>query len=69
MKFSLCGKFLATAGKDQLLKVWVLKSFYAHFVDQFKRHNLDSKFIQINLHFFKTFSVNDINFRSNRCEF
>ncbi|XP_066933160.1 WD repeat-containing protein 44-like [Clytia hemisphaerica] len=31
MKFSLCGKLLATAGQDNIVRVWVLKESAAHF--------------------------------------
>ena len=39
MKFSGCGKLLATGGKDQILRVWILKAFYAEFVDLKQRYN------------------------------
>lgn len=31
MKFSLCGKLLATAGQDNIVRVWVLKEYAVHF--------------------------------------
>lgn len=31
MKFSTCGRLLATAGQDRILRVWVLRSAYAYF--------------------------------------
>lgn len=31
MKFSSCGRLLATAGQDQFVRVWVLKKYYDHF--------------------------------------
>jgi len=31
MKFSSCGKLLASAGKDQIIRIWVLKSYYDYF--------------------------------------
>lgn len=39
MKFSGCGKLLATGGKDQILRVWILKAYYAEFVDLKQRYN------------------------------
>ncbi|XP_025080244.1 WD repeat-containing protein 44-like [Pomacea canaliculata] len=33
MKFSPCGKLLATGGQDSILRVWVLKSCYSYFDD------------------------------------
>ena len=39
MKFSPCGKLLATAGKDQIIKIWVLSSFYHYFQDLIKKFN------------------------------
>lgn len=32
MKFSTCGRLLATAGQDRALRVWVLRSAYQHFL-------------------------------------
>lgn len=31
MKFSTCGRLLATAGQDRILRVWVMRSAYAYF--------------------------------------
>ena len=31
MKFSCCGRLLATAGQDRVLRVWVIRSAYAYF--------------------------------------
>jgi len=31
MKFSICGKLLATAGQDNVVRVWVLKEYASHF--------------------------------------
>lgn len=31
MKFSTCGRLLATAGQDRILRVWVIRSAYAYF--------------------------------------
>uniref|UniRef100_A0A2C9JF22 WD repeat-containing protein 44 n=1 Tax=Biomphalaria glabrata TaxID=6526 RepID=A0A2C9JF22_BIOGL len=33
MKFSPCGKLLATGGQDSILRIWVLKSTYSYFED------------------------------------
>lgn len=33
MKFSPCGKLLATGGQDNMLRIWVLKAAYPHFDD------------------------------------
>ncbi|XP_059148415.1 WD repeat-containing protein 44-like isoform X2 [Physella acuta] len=33
MKFSPCGKLLATGGQDSVLRIWVLKSTYTYFED------------------------------------
>lgn len=33
MKFSPCGRLLATGGQDNLLIVWVLKDAYSYFND------------------------------------
>lgn len=31
MKFSSCGRLLATAGQDKVLRIWVLKDAYQFF--------------------------------------
>jgi len=31
MKFSSCGRLLATAGQDKVLRIWVLKDAYPYF--------------------------------------
>lgn len=37
MKFSSCGRLLATAGQDKVLRIWVLKDAYSFFqVEQTK---------------------------------
>jgi WD40 repeat protein len=36
MKFSNCGRLLATAGQDRLIRIWVLKSQLAYFQDLIK---------------------------------
>ncbi|KAA0185741.1 hypothetical protein HAZT_HAZT010879 [Hyalella azteca] len=42
-KFSLCGRLLATAGQDQLLRVWVIKQAYSFFLDIRSKYNPDLK--------------------------
>ncbi|KAF2355217.1 WD40 repeat, partial [Trinorchestia longiramus] len=42
-KFSLCGRLLATAGQDQLLRVWVVKQAYNFFLDIRSKYNPDLK--------------------------
>ena len=43
MKFSPCGRLLATAGQDRLLRIWVLKDAYHYFEDLIKKFNADQK--------------------------
>ena len=43
MKFSLCGRLLATAGQDKVLRVWVLKSAFNYFLDMRTKYNADNK--------------------------
>lgn len=43
MKFSPCGRLLATAGQDRLLRIWVLKDAYHYFEDLIKKFNSDQK--------------------------
>lgn len=43
MKFSSCGRLLATAGQDRVLRIWVLKDAYIYFQDMRTRYNADQK--------------------------
>lgn len=43
MKFSPCGRLLATAGQDRVLRIWVLKTAFNYFQDMRSRCNADSK--------------------------
>lgn len=43
MKFSPCGRMLATGGQDKLLRIWVLKEAYHHFEELIKKFNADQK--------------------------
>uniref|UniRef100_A0A1A9V5Z4 WD repeat-containing protein 44 n=1 Tax=Glossina austeni TaxID=7395 RepID=A0A1A9V5Z4_GLOAU len=43
MKFSSCGRLLATAGQDKVLRVWVLKDAYPFFQDLRNKYNADQK--------------------------
>ncbi len=38
MKFSPCGKLLASAGKDHLIRVWVLRTEHSKFYEIIKKH-------------------------------
>uniref|UniRef100_A0A914DNZ7 WD repeat-containing protein 44 n=1 Tax=Acrobeloides nanus TaxID=290746 RepID=A0A914DNZ7_9BILA len=39
IKFSVCGRLLATAGADNIVRVWVLKSYLNHFTKLRERYN------------------------------
>ncbi|XP_058824445.1 WD repeat-containing protein 44 isoform X2 [Topomyia yanbarensis] len=39
MKFSSCGRLLATAGQDRLLRIWVLKDAFPFFQDMRTKYN------------------------------
>ncbi|KAL0275096.1 UNVERIFIED_CONTAM: hypothetical protein PYX00_003062 [Menopon gallinae] len=41
MKFSSCGRLLATAGQDKVLRVWVLKNAFQHFLDIRTKYNAE----------------------------
>ncbi|XP_037940955.1 uncharacterized protein LOC119673914 isoform X2 [Teleopsis dalmanni] len=43
MKFSSCGRLLATAGQDKILRIWVLKDAYPFFQDMRTKYNADQK--------------------------
>ncbi|GFY47530.1 WD repeat-containing protein 44 [Trichonephila inaurata madagascariensis] len=42
MKFSTCGRLLATAGQDHDLRIWVLKDAYKYFDDMRQKFNAES---------------------------
>ncbi|XP_067118588.1 WD repeat-containing protein 44 isoform X2 [Centruroides vittatus] len=43
MKFSSCGRLLASAGQDHILRIWVLRDSYSYFDDMRQRYNADGK--------------------------
>ncbi|KAG5671766.1 hypothetical protein PVAND_001944 [Polypedilum vanderplanki] len=43
MKFSPCGRMLATGGQDKLLRIWVIKEAYQTFEELIKKFNADQK--------------------------
>ena len=47
MKFSPCGRLLATAGQDHILRVWVLKQAFNYFLDIRTKWNADVKVLVV----------------------
>ncbi|XP_076338812.1 WD repeat-containing protein 44 [Tachypleus tridentatus] len=43
MKFSSCGRLLATAGQDHILRIWVLRDSYAYFDDMRQKYNAEAR--------------------------
>ncbi|XP_064456199.1 WD repeat-containing protein 44-like [Ornithodoros turicata] len=43
MKFSACGRLMATAGQDNVLRIWVLRDAYKYFDDMRQKYNTDAK--------------------------
>ena len=41
MKFSMCGRLLATAGQDCILRIWVLRDKYDYFADMRARYKAE----------------------------
>lgn len=41
MKFSQCGRLLATAGQDKVLRVWVVRNAYSYFQDMRTKYNAE----------------------------
>ncbi|XP_046671970.1 WD repeat-containing protein 44 [Homalodisca vitripennis] len=41
MKFSQCGRLLATAGQDKVLRVWVVRDAYTYFQDMRTKYNAE----------------------------
>ena len=39
MKFSICGRLLATAGQDRVLRVWVVYDAFQYFLDMRNKYN------------------------------
>ncbi|VDP19544.1 unnamed protein product [Onchocerca flexuosa] len=49
MKFSLCGRLLATAGQDSIIRVWVLRNHLSYFNALRDRYNSQSKKISMTM--------------------
>lgn len=41
MKFSMCGRLLATAGRDRILRIWVLRNAYTYFQEMRMKYNAE----------------------------
>ncbi|XP_054268042.1 WD repeat-containing protein 44 isoform X2 [Macrosteles quadrilineatus] len=41
MKFSQCGRLLATAGQDKVLRIWVVRDAYTYFQDMRTKYNAE----------------------------
>ncbi|XP_025834788.1 WD repeat-containing protein 44 isoform X2 [Agrilus planipennis] len=41
MKFSVCGRLLATAGQDKVLRIWVINDAYVFFQDMRSKYNAE----------------------------
>lgn len=41
MKFSVCGRLLATAGQDRVLRIWVLRDAFTYFQDMRTKYNAE----------------------------
>nr|CAD7256714.1 unnamed protein product [Timema shepardi] len=41
MKFSSCGRLLATAGQDRVLRIWVVRNAYTYFQDMRTKYNAE----------------------------
>ncbi|XP_060526545.1 WD repeat-containing protein 44 [Cylas formicarius] len=41
MKFSMCGRLLATAGQDKILRIWVVRDAYPFFQDMRTKYNAE----------------------------
>lgn len=45
MKFSHCGRLLATAGQDNVVRIWVLKTAFDYFNNMRLKYNTEGNFI------------------------
>ncbi|KAG1678566.1 WD repeat-containing protein 44 [Nymphon striatum] len=43
MKFSYCGRLLATAGQDHILRIWVLRDSHLYFDDMRQKYNAEAR--------------------------
>lgn len=43
MKFSHCGRLLATAGQDNVVRIWVLKTAFDYFNNMRLKYNTEGK--------------------------
>lgn len=41
MKFSSCGRLLATAGQDRILRIWVLRNAFTYFQEKRTKYNAE----------------------------
>lgn len=48
MKFSHCGRLLATAGQDNVVRIWVLKTAFDYFNNMRIKYNTEGKAITDN---------------------
>lgn len=47
MKFSHCGRLLATAGQDNVVRIWVLKTAFDYFNNMRLKYNTEGNLISI----------------------
>lgn len=52
MKFSHCGRLLATAGQDNVVRIWVLKTAFDYFNNMRLKYNTEGKRISNIFDFF-----------------
>ena len=57
MKFSHCGRLLATGGQDNLLRVWVLKDAFTYFSDMRQKYN-EGEILKYSQNYNSTFHSN-----------
>lgn len=44
MKFSHCGRLLASAGQDNVVRIWVLKNAFDYFNNMRMKYNTEGNF-------------------------
>lgn len=47
MKFSHCGRLLATAGQDNVVRIWVLKTAFDYFNNMRLKYNTEGNLITV----------------------
>ncbi|KAI1724397.1 WD domain, g-beta repeat domain-containing protein [Ditylenchus destructor] len=69
IKFSMCGRLFATAGQDNIIRVWVLRNHLGYFTRMRERYSLDARGLddkhQSSMHDFENLRIQEDDLRSD----